>query len=163
MTSPAGYSRIQIALHWGVAVLIVLQFLLHEPMSKAWEALSAGEPIPFDLLVPLHVVVGALILALTLWRIALRLRRGAPTPAPSKSPTQARIAQFVWSALYALMILMPVSGALAWFGGVEAAAFGHAAMKVALLALVAFHVAATLVEQFVRKTDPMRRMRRPAA
>jgi cytochrome b561 len=163
MPPPAGYSRAQIALHWIVFALIAAQFLLHEPIARAWAAVSAGEAAPFSPLVPLHVVTGLAILALVVWRLRLRATHGAPAPAADKSPAQRRAAAAVRVALYALMIAMPVSGAAAWFGGVEAAAVGHGVMKVALLALVALHVAATLVEQFVRKTDPMRRMRTPGA
>jgi cytochrome b561 len=119
--------------------------------------------MPFHLLIPVHVFGGGLILALVLWRVALRLTRGAPAPAAGKSLAQQRIQRLVWGALYALMILMPISGALAWFGGVEAAAVGHGVMKVALLALVAIHVLATVVEQVAGKDNPMRRMREPAA
>jgi cytochrome b561 len=163
MASPAGYSRTQIALHWVVFALIAAQFLLHEPISRAWEALKAGGAVAFNPLVALHVFGGGVILAFTLWRLALRAIHGAPAPAPGKTPAQLRVQALVLVALYGLMILMPVSGALAWFGGVEAAALGHAVAKIALLALVALHVAATLVEQFVKRTDPMSRMRRPAA
>ena len=37
MTAPKGYSARQIRLHWIVTALIVLQFLLHDPMSEAWD------------------------------------------------------------------------------------------------------------------------------
>jgi cytochrome b561 len=58
------------------------------------------------------------------------------------------------------MILMPVSGSVAWFGGVEAAAQGHNILKIALLALIALHVAGALWHQFVLKDGLIARMRR---
>ncbi|MEZ5862615.1 MAG: hypothetical protein R3D25_00455 [Geminicoccaceae bacterium] len=86
-----GYSRAQIRLHWLVAVLITLQYLLHEPIVAAWRAFRKGETLAFQPLVALHVAGGLAILALVLWRSWLRYRRGAPPPpeaepAPCASP-----------------------------------------------------------------------------
>lgn len=64
-------------------------------------------------------------------------------------------------ALYALMILMPLSGLAAWFGGLEAAAEVHEAMKPLLLILVAVHVAAALWHQFWLKDGLLLRMKWP--
>lgn len=57
------------------------------------------------------------------------------------------------------MILMPVSGSVARFGG-EAAAQGHDILKVAPLALIALHVAGALWHRFVLKDGLLARMRR---
>ena len=37
MAQPKGYSRVQIILHWVAAALIVLQFVLHEGISDAYD------------------------------------------------------------------------------------------------------------------------------
>ena len=158
---PKGYSRAQIALHWIVAVLIVLQFVLHEPMAEAWDRVEDGIAVAFDPVVALHVFGGLAVLAFALWRIVLRQRRGAPPP-PESEPAPLRLAAHLGHmALYALMVLMPVSGAVAWFGTVEAAAEAHEAMKPALLILVLVHVAAALWHQFWLKDGLMLRMKRP--
>ena len=60
--------------------------------------------------------------------------------------------------LYALMILMPISGALAWFGGLGAAAGAHNVLKVALLALVVLHVVGALYHRLWLKDAVMERM-----
>ena len=160
MPSPKGYSRTQIALHWAVAVLIVLQFVLHEPIAHAWDQVKDGLAVEFSPLVAVHVFGGVLVLAFALWRLALRKTRGAPPP-PAAEPAPLKMAaQIGHLALYALMILMPVSGAAAWFGGVDFAAEVHEAMKPALLILVAVHVAASLWHQFWLKDGLMLRMKR---
>lgn len=41
-TAPAGYSRIQIALHWLVFALIAQQYLFKDAMSAAWERVTDG-------------------------------------------------------------------------------------------------------------------------
>jgi cytochrome b561 len=58
------------------------------------------------------------------------------------------------------MILMPVGGSLAWFGGVKAAEEGHNVMKFILLALGAQRVGAALCRQFVLRDGRLARMRR---
>lgn len=158
MTNPAGYSRVQIALHWIVVLLIVQQYLLKDGIADAWEASRAGLEVPFDPLVAVHVAGGALIMAFALWRLVLRARRGAP--AAVGSAKLQMLARLTHAGLYALMILMPVTGAMAWFGGVEAAAQGHNLLKVVLLVLVALHVVGALYHHFVLKDAMLDRMRR---
>ncbi|MCI5075020.1 cytochrome b/b6 domain-containing protein [Oricola sp.] len=163
MAAPTGFSATQIRLHWIVFILIVLQYVLHEPISDAWHAYERGEEIAFNPVVASHVAGGILVLLFALWRIALRVKRGAPA-APEQEPPILKLAASVTHiALYALMILMPLSGMAAWFGGVEAAAEGHEVMRVILLALVALHVLGALYHQFILKTDVLIRMRKPAA
>lgn len=158
MTNPAGYSRAQIALHWIVVLLIVQQYLLKDGIAAAWDASRAGREVPFDPLVPVHVAGGMLIMAFALWRLVLRARRGAPAAAGSAA--QRILAHLTHAGLYALMILMPLTGAMAWFGGVEAAAQGHNLLKVVLLVLVALHVLGALYHHFVLKDAVLDRMRR---
>lgn len=160
MKVQTGYSRLQIALHWLVALLIVHQFLFSDAIAQVWKARDMSVQPDFSLLVPLHVVGGALILLTVLWRLALRARRGAP-PVEGDNSALRIIAQLTHLGLYALMLLMPISGALAWFGGVGAAAAGHNVLKLLLLALIALHVVGALYHQFVLRDGVMDRMRRP--
>ena len=55
---------------------------------------------------------------------------------------------------------MPATGALAWFGGIEASAAVHRAGMLTILALLLLHIAGALYQHFVLKTDVMRRMLR---
>lgn len=159
---PIGYSPAQIRLHWLVAALIALQYLLHEPIVAAWKAFRVGDtPAPQPLVV-LHVVGGLAILALVLWRLGLRWRRGAP-PTPEAEPAPLRLAaKAAHVTLYALMVAMPLSGAAAWFGGIGAAAALHGRLRIVLLALIGLHVLAVLAHQLVFRTNLMQRMRMSA-
>jgi cytochrome b561 len=161
MAHPTGYTRAQIALHWITVLLVALQYILHDAMSEAWEAVVAGTEVVFHPLVSLHVFAGALVAILTFIRLGLRLSHGAPPPPESEHAALKLVAHATHWAFYALLILMPVSGAVAWFNNVEPAAEAHEAMKVVLLALIALHVVAALVHQFVFKTNLMARMKRP--
>ncbi|MCC0015368.1 MAG: cytochrome b/b6 domain-containing protein [Rhodobiaceae bacterium] len=160
MSKPAGYSRTQIALHWIVAAIIGTQFVFHESMVSAWRAVRRGGVPEFDPLVAAHVWGGLLILALAAWRLAIRLKRGAPPPPKEEHPSLKMAANIVHWTFYALMIVLPVTGAAAWFGGIGFAGEVHEFFKLPLLALVALHVAAALYHQFVLKTDVLARMKR---
>lgn len=157
MTVPTGYSRKQIALHWIVFALIAAQYLFKDAMSNAWDQIAKGVEVGFQPLVLAHVAGGALVLLFALWRLALRARRGVP-PAIESSAVQAALAKITHVGLYALMILMPISGSVAWFGGVQLAAQGHNILKIALLALIALHVAGALYHQFALRDGTLARM-----
>jgi cytochrome b561 len=159
MTTPKGYTRLQIALHWIAALLIVQQYLFKDAISAAWEATTKGLESAFNPLVLAHVAGGALVMLFALWRLSIKARRGAPAMV-GDSAMQRALAKLVHVGLYALMILMPVSGSVAWFGGVEVAAQGHNILKIALLAFVALHVVGALYHQFVLKDRLINRMRR---
>ena len=158
---PTAYSRSQIMLHWLIFLLITVQFLLHEPMSEAWDRVEDGLAVSFDPLVASHVVLGGLIFLLMMWRVVLRLKRGAPELPAEEPPALKLIANLTHMGLYVLMVLMPISGAVAWFGGAEAAAEAHEVMKALLLLLVGLHIAGALYQQFVLKTNIMARMKQP--
>lgn len=159
MTDPTSYSRPQIALHWLVFALIGLQYLFHDAISNAWDRIAQGGEAGFNPLVLAHVAGGALVLIFALWRLGLRARHGAPAPLEGNK-IQLIIAKLTHVGLYALMILMPISGSVAWFGGIDAAAQGHNVMKIILLALIALHVIGALWHHFVLRDGTMARMSR---
>jgi cytochrome b561 len=161
--APAGYSRKQIILHWTVAVLIIAQFALHDPIVAAWQAKTEGLEPDFGLLVAAHVFGGIAVLGLGIWRLVIRFRRGVP-PLPEKEHPIFKAAAHIthWS-LYALMILMPITGMATWFGGSTLADTIHTTLKLPLLLLFLAHFAGALVQQFVLKTQLIQRMARPDA
>lgn len=157
---PRAYSLAQIRLHWLIFGLLVIQFILHEPMTEAFDLVEDGLTPPFHPLVAAHVFGGFLIFILVAARFWIRLDRGVP-PLPKTDPPVQRLAAHVTHySLYALLIALPVSGAVAWFRGNEAAADAHSIMRIALLALVALHVAARLYHHFLLKDGLLNRMRK---
>ena len=157
-----GYSTAQIALHWIVAVLVILQIVLHDGMVAAYAALR-GEGAATEaalLLGDLHVAFGIAIFVLALLRVALRVTRGAPPPPEAEHPTLRTAARATHLALYAVILAMPMTGGLAWFAGIDAMAELHGAGKVAIFVLVVLHIAGALYQHFVLKTDVLRRMLR---
>ena len=160
MTTPKGYSSIQIALHWGVAVLIFGQLIFGEEIGAAYRAAMRGEVPETGVMVWGHIVGGIAVLALVAWRLVLRAKRGAPLPPEADTPLQRRVGQVVHVTLYGLMIVAPITGLVAWFGLNGTAGEVHAWLKPAFILLIAVHVLAALWHQFWLKDGLMERMRR---
>jgi cytochrome b561 len=157
---PKGYSSAQIGLHWIIALLIALQFLFNEPMGEAFDSVMRGTVPVFSWGVWAHIAGGVAILALVLWRVVLRRSRGVPPPPEGEGTLLGRAAALGHWALYALMVLMPVSGLVAWFGGVDTAGEAHEVMSNLMLFVLAVHVAAALWHQFWLKDHLLLRMMR---
>jgi cytochrome b561 len=157
------YTRTQILLHWAVVALVVVQLATSDAMEEAQEAVERAEAVGRGEALQswVHIVSGLTILVLVLWRLGLRARFGAPPLPPDLSPLFRFGARAVHFALYALLIGLPVTGALTvWvepdFGG------GHGVLKNLLLVLIVLHVSAALFHGIVRRDGVFSRMVRPA-
>ncbi len=155
---PASYSWAQIVLHWTIAVLVVWQlffsgrprFHVTSTTTDLWSMTSQSS----------HVWVGLLILLLVAIRIALRLVLGAP-PADDSNRLAATAARGAHFLFYALLLFMPITGILAYYGGLPVGGL-HEAGQPVFVALIAVHAAAALWHQFVKRDGLMRRMLAPA-
>ncbi|KKB77742.1 hypothetical protein VW35_13820 [Devosia soli] len=159
-TERAGYSRAQVIIHWAVVALILFQLLFHEGMEMAFDARmdgtgGAGNPVP-------HIIAGVLVLILAAIRVVIRLTRGAP-PHPEGQPAALGVlANVTHGLIYVLLFALPISGLVAWFGGVEPAADAHGGLlRLALIAVVILHIAGALVQQFVLRSGVLMRMLKP--
>ncbi|MBK5932673.1 cytochrome b561 [Rhodovulum imhoffii] len=159
--SVSGYSRIQIRLHWVIVALVALQFLFNGWVSAAFrDGLERGATA----MTPLaggHIALGILVLVLSFWRLILRVQRGVPAPVSSHSAAQVKVSKGLFGAFYALLILLPVSGMVAWSQTSATAGAIHGLLTTLLLLLVILHVAAALAGHFLRKDGTMTRMRVP--
>lgn len=158
-----GYSKTQIALHWTVVVLVAFQYLAHNGIQASWRALTHGE-LPSEgesILTYMHVGAGLLVLALMLARLYLRLTRGAPAP-PADEPRLLKItSEVVHGLIYVMLLTLPVTGVMAWIGGIRRAAEVHWYLQAFLLGLIAAHIAGALFQHLVRRSDVMMRMFAP--
>jgi cytochrome b561 len=159
-TLVTSYSKTQIWLHWSIAVLILVQFLVPDGMQHVWRAFRRGQETPAgDVpLAYMHVVIGLAVLALATWRLWLRMTRGAPPPPQEEHPALRLLAGTTHFVIYALIFIVPLSGAGAWFLGVPGAAQVHVLGQNVLLYVVLLHAAGALVQHFVLKTNVLRRM-----
>lgn len=108
MGDERGWPRLQRALHWAVAVLVPVGFVL------AWVMVA----LPFRPLLlkfslyQAHKTIGLTVLAMAVWRLTIRATRGRPVWAAGLSPRQIRLAGLGHAALYALLLVVPVLGYL---------------------------------------------------
>ncbi|WP_269429152.1 cytochrome b [Sphingomonas sp. 37zxx] len=103
------YGAVARFLHWSMAALILINLalgLLHDWLEDiGFQAMGLHKSLGLTLLVLIVVRIG--------WRLAHR-----PPPLPgSMSAKEARLATAVHIALYALMVVMPLSGYIFSSGG----------------------------------------------
>jgi cytochrome b561 len=166
------YSGVAILFHWTIAFLVIVNLIVgigHEsvPAMRAW--------------MPGHKAIGITVLALTLARILWRLGHRPPALPASVPPAERRLAHAAHWLLYALMILMPLSGwvmvsgpegrrPLTWFGAFDipylpasaaasdGAANAHGLLGWLMLALVVLHIAAALRHHVLLRDATLVRM-----
>jgi cytochrome b561 len=155
MTSPAGYSRLQITLHWTVAVLLLFQMATGDMMEAAWSDLQKGMTTNDT---HLHVIVGAVILGLVIIRLVVRYLRGTPALPEDGHWLMDLAAKWTHWIILGLLVAIPSAGMAAWFGGVKLAADAHTTLFSILLALVLLHAIAALFHHYVLKDGLLRRM-----
>ena len=167
------------ALHWAIALTIIASsiFILHVNDSTWW---FKSSPAVFITYIHWHKAVGLIALALIVARLLWRRRQPVPQTAPL-TPLEARWSHRVHIALYALMLIVPVTGWLAssffdsptkfwglfeipsplpkWKPGVAFFYWAHFTLAWSLLVLVAAHAAAALYHHFVRRDGVLRGMR----
>ena len=159
----AGYSTLQIALHWLIAALVAFQLIFGEGMTNVREAAEEGAtPSSVDFALSIgHYWFGIAILVLVLVRLGVRLRQGVP-PRPATTPTWMDwAAKAVHWAFYAMLFAMPVLGLLTVY---VSDSFGeiHTLGKPVFILLIAVHVLAALFHQFIKRDGTLRRILVPA-
>ncbi len=162
------------AFHWATFVAVVVLY--------AAGILMTSEPLAHlaDPLYITHKGLGTMVLGLVVIRIAWRLSHPAPEPPPGIPPAQRRMMTWGHAGLYALLLLMAVSGYVRTVAdgfpielldrmgvppllprsqGLAAAALvTHQVAAYTLAALVAAHMAAALDDAVISRRGLMRRM-----
>ena len=171
---PPGYTRTAIALHWIIFATISCGWALGQFMS--------GLPFSPQKLryVSWHKWIGVTVFALTVSRLAWRMYRPAPPFPASLSALQRRAARAMHAVLYALVIVIPLSGWLLSSAlGVPTVYLGlvqlpdllhkdkavsdalrdvHAVLNWTLLVLVCAHAAVALKHHFMDRDSVLARM-----
>ena len=101
----SGFGHIAIILHWTVALLVFFMLALGNIMG----ALASTDPLRAVLL-DLHKLTGLTILALVVVRIAWRLANPVPLLPLSMKSWQRICARLSHYALYALTVLIALTG-----------------------------------------------------
>ncbi len=169
-----GYTPTAQALHWLIALLIVIQFVLARmaaPLSLGARKLA---------LLAEHKSFGMTVLMLAVIRFAWRLKNLPPSLPTNMHRVERFLARFTHVSLYVLLIGMPLSGwlmssaknySVSWFGafswpnliGPSETAFNffktlHHLLSDALFAIAALHILAALKHHFWNQDDVLARM-----
>jgi cytochrome b561 len=159
-----GYNRAQVLLHWLTVVLVGYNLLIDNGMRDVLRASANGQTPDSNtlLMANLHAWTGFVILAIMAIRLILRFSHGTPPPPADESrPLQLASTASHW-LFYALLFALPISGALAYYGGVKEAGDLHEEiLKSALWLVIAIHAVAALWHHFWKKDTVLMRMLRP--
>ncbi|TPW31144.1 cytochrome b [Martelella alba] len=161
--TPLSFSVSQRILHWVMMLLIFFNLIFSDGMEHWSRLIYKGQtPTPDEISsANIHAYVGIAILVLALLRLALRLTEGVPAEPAEEPPVLQLASRIAHWTFYILFFLMPISGILAYYGGVDIAGEVHGGpLKVLLWALIVAHVAAVVVHQYWWKTDVLKRMTR---
>jgi cytochrome b561 len=173
ITSPARYSTIAIALHWLIAVLLVMVMVLGLALDDLEDEVELAQ------LLGLHRSIGMTIFGLTVLRVVWRMVH-RPPPMVDDLRWRQMAARFVHLGFYLLMLGMPISGYLAtilrgrevviWnlvtlpsiLGPDKPLArlftFAHDSSQFLVYGLLAAHVGAALYHQFIVRDGMIWRM-----
>ena len=153
MKTTTGYSGLQIALHWLVAILIVAAWLTGDGGRDAMDVVEKGGAAGF---VP-HVALGLAILALVVIRLLVRLGRGAPAAVGEPGSLAVMASDWGHRLIYLLMIAVPLGGICTFFLGLDVGDV-HALAANVLMIVVLGHALMALYHQYVLKDGLLRRM-----
>ncbi len=156
--APKGYSVLQIVLHWTIAALVIFQLLVNDDVQDAFKDRSDHEPFEGEIGALLHIGVGLTIFALAILRLAIRLWRGVPEPHSTNPPLVNFAGHAAHVLLYAFLFAMPLTGAIAWFTGLELSAELHELGRLILIPFIALHALGALAEHFIFRTNSLIRM-----
>jgi len=172
--TPAAYTVTARALHWIVAVLVLIMVPLGIVIANEWGGARQEQ------LYELHKSIGALLIPIILCRLFYRLTH-PPAPLPDDIPAiQQFAAHATHYALYALLLVQPFIGWIAtsayraprpFFGLFELPPIWpenrtlseqlfevHKLLGLAIAAVAAMHIGAALFHHFVRRDRVLMRM-----
>lgn len=169
------YSKVAMALHWLLAIGVIVQ----------WRIAVAGENAPTDEagseIMANHFSLGAILLVLALARLVWRFVRPNPPLAAHLATWERWLAKITHTLFYVLLIVMPLAGWLAMskygsgvdvFGiftlpampvardpeGASAIFDVHAAAGVTLLTITAVHILGVLKHTLIDRDGNLFRM-----
>jgi cytochrome b561 len=173
-TPSRGYSRPMIVLHWSMFLVIAAVYAVME-----WKGFLPKEDPLRDTLTHLHRSLGLVAFALLFVRFALRRTGTTPPIVPPPPAWQELASRAVHWALYALMLILPITGylmsnaagkSILFFGlampaliapDEAVASLCHDVHEVAAnlgYALIGLHAAAGLWHHYVHRDNTLRRM-----
>ncbi|OGA30441.1 MAG: hypothetical protein A2W81_02615 [Betaproteobacteria bacterium RIFCSPLOWO2_12_61_14] len=164
------YSKRMVIVHWLTLALVVAAWFLGHELDEARH--EEGATIAGYIA---HALVGGAVLLLTILRLAFRSKDG--TPPPVGQSLMDKVAKGIHHGLYALLVLLPVSGTMTVvtsdvgkallagdatllpkkFTGIAPHEV-HEILVTVLIVLVVVHILGAIKHQFIMKDGLMERM-----
>ncbi len=177
--SKSGYGLIAIAAHW----LTVAAILVLYPLGLYIVSLTYYDPA-YRIVPHWHKSLGILLVIGVLLRLLWRLANRRPRDLPEHKPWERRLAHTVHGLLYALLLIVPVTGYListadgrpvsvfGWFevpalitdlvrNQEDVAGVWHFWLATALVTLVGLHALGALKHHFIDRDSTLKRMIQP--
>ena len=168
------YSPLAMALHWLIAVLVIVNW-------RAAEAAEHAEKAAKESIMGNHFAIGVVLLILSIIGYIVRFSKPRPPYASTIKPWEATIARIVHILLGLLVLMLPIGGWLAMsFYGQPINVFGlfslpplpvspdkdlaeavfeaHGTAGTALVVLMFLHIAATLKHTLIDRDGNLFRM-----
>jgi cytochrome b561 len=159
LKSVQAYSEIQKAIHWGLALLCILEFPTAWSIQKAHLGHAFGiRPPAFDeVLAVAHEWFGWLVLLLAGLLLGSRVLCGAPRLPAGMKMWQRVLAYAAHAAIYVGIVALVVSGVVAMYVDARLA-FIHIGLTKIGIGLILLHVGAAIWHQVVRRDGLIGRM-----
>jgi len=161
MSAPRDYSGMQVILHWTIAALIVMQLTVNADMQQAFAQRLMIGSLPDNFGAWFHAAIGIAVLVLAILRLTIRTVRGVPEPDRGVHPWLQFLGHATHMLLYGFLFIMPISGALAWFLGLESAAVIHELGRLILIPAIFLHIGGALFEELALRNPVLKRMLQP--
>ena len=152
------YSKMQVFLHWATFILVLFQFLSPSGIGEVFKLRLENKDFEVGALASLHMAVGTLIILFIFSRVWMRLSNLVPQDQNDGQRSLKFLARIVHFSMYGVLLLLPVSGGIAWFQLSIDARNVHEFLSPVLLILVLIHVLASLVHHFIGKHSIFKRM-----
>ena len=152
------YSKLQVFLHWATFILVLFQFLSPSGIGEVFKLRLENKDFEVGSLVSLHIAVGTLIILFIFSRVWMRLSGLEPQYQSNGQRSLKILARIVQFSMYGVLLLLPITGGIAWFQLSIDARNIHEFLRPVLLILVLIHVLASLFHHFVQKNSIFKRM-----
>lgn len=173
--APIHYTGVAKGLHWAIALIIITMLIF----GQGFESATSDDEMAFSLIG--HSSLVLTVIGLIILRILWRMSHPAPPLPQTVSPAQAAASKVSHVLLYALMIYVPMTGlytaaahdmAIMPYGAFDLRTvlafagdddfswrrFLHELGTWLLIALLAVHIGAAFLHQFVQKDGVLRRI-----
>ena len=155
-----GFSKYQVIVHWLVACFILFQIATGSTMSNDFLALKDGK-ISIEEVHKnswYHLFFGLTIFLSMVIRFILRIILGVPKPTKQSSSLTIILAKIIHWLFYLVLLIVPISGFVAWNTSNLLIGNLHSASVNALYVLVLIHLIAIVYHQIFLEDNLIDRM-----